>query len=92
MKVVFCVPTWHRPKAGKMPVTLRSLEASVPLLDSAGIEHELVCEIGNAYISAARATMTRKALDAKADAVIYLDHDLSWDPENLVRLIKQMAT
>jgi glycosyltransferase involved in cell wall biosynthesis len=88
VKVVFCIPTWLKPGNGKTPITVKSLEASVPLIDAAGIEHACVFEIGNAYISAARATMTRKALDAKADVIVYLDHDLSWDPQDLVKLIE----
>ena len=58
MKVVFCVPTIKRP----YQQCLDSLEASLPLLNAAGIEHAMVNEVGNPYISAARATMLRKAL------------------------------
>lgn len=32
--------------------------------------------------------MTRKALDAGADVVVYLDYDLSWDPQDLLTLIQ----
>lgn len=83
MKVVFCVPTLTRP----YQQTLDSLAASVPLLDAAGIEHGLVNEIGCPYISGARATMLRKALDAKADVIVFIDHDLSWEPSALLRLV-----
>lgn len=84
MKVVFATPTVVRPHA---PM-LAALEASVPLLDNAGLEHGVAFEVGNAYISAARATMLRKALDAKADVVVYLDHDVSWRPSDLLKLIE----
>lgn len=47
----------------------------------------MVSEVGNPYISCARATMLRKALDAKADVIVFIDHDLSWKPEDLVTLI-----
>jgi len=47
-----------------------------------------VQEIGNPYISVARATMTRKALDADAEIIVYLDYDLSWRPEDLLKLIQ----
>ncbi len=60
-KVVLCVPTLTRP----MPQTLASIEASIPLLDAAGWDHAMVSEIGCPYISGARATMLRKALDAQ---------------------------
>lgn len=84
MKVAFCTPTITRP----FPQYLEAMEASVPLLDAAGIEHQAVFEVGCPYISAARAKLTRKALDAGADVIIYIDHDLSWDPQDLLTLIQ----
>ena len=84
MKAVICTPTVERP----YQAYLDALEASAPLLDAAGWEHAAVFETGNAYISAARATMLRKALDAKADVIVFIDHDLSWDPEDLKILIE----
>ena len=83
-RVVFCVPTVKRP----YQQCLDSLEASLPLLDAAGIEHGMVNEVGNPYISAARATMLRKALDAKADIVVFIDHDLSWRPADMLKLVQ----
>lgn len=32
--------------------------------------------------------MLRKALDAKADVIVFLDYDLSWEPGDLLRLIE----
>ncbi len=84
MKVVFCIPTITRP----FQVTLDSLAASLPLIESAGWDHYLVNEIGCPYVSSARATMLRKALDARADAVVFLDHDVSWRPQDLLALIE----
>ena len=83
-KVVFCVPTVTRP----YQQCLDSLEASHPLVEAAGWESCMVNEVGNPYISAARATMLRKALDAKADAIVFIDHDLSWRPEDMVKLLE----
>jgi glycosyltransferase involved in cell wall biosynthesis len=82
--VVFCVPSL----AGPRPQFIAALEASVPLIEAAGWDHKLSQEIGNVYISAARATMLRHALDAKADVIIFLDYDLSWDPQDLVTLLE----
>jgi glycosyltransferase involved in cell wall biosynthesis len=84
LKVVFCCPTITRP----YDAFLGAMEASVPALDAAGIEHSITFEVGSAYISHARATMLRKAMDTQPDAVVFLDHDLSWRPEDLVRLIE----
>ncbi len=82
--VVLCVPTMTRP----FQQTIDAIRASVPALEAAGWSHELVHEIGCPYVSAARSTMLRKALDAKATVVVFIDHDMSWPPEDLVRLIE----
>lgn len=84
MKVIFCNPVVNRPH----DAFIASLEASLPAIEAAGIEHGLATEINNPYISGARAAMTRKALDAKADIVIYLDYDLAWKPLDLLKLIE----
>ena len=83
-KVIFCCPTVTRP----FPQFLASMEASVPALDAAGIDHKMVFEIGSAYISWARANMLRKALDTQPDMIIFLDHDMAWKPEDLLKLIQ----
>lgn len=84
MKVVFCTPTIRQPH----PAYLAALEASVPVLDAAGIEHYAVYDVGNPYISYARAGLLRKALDVQADVVVFIDHDLSWRPADLLKLIE----
>ena len=84
MKVVLCTPTVDRPRQA----CLDAVEASVPALDAAGIEHSIVYKIGWPYISHARAEMLRQAMDTDADAVIFIDHDVSWRPEDLVKLIQ----
>lgn len=83
-KVVFCVPTITKP----YQVFLDSLAASIPLITAAGWEEGAVYQIGCPYISAARSLMLRKALDAKATVIVFLDHDLSWNPEDLLTLIE----
>lgn len=83
MKVVLATPTMERP----YPQYLEALEASALLLNAAGWESLSVFEVGNCYISGARATLLRKALDAKPDAIVFLDHDLSWSPDALLKLI-----
>jgi glycosyltransferase involved in cell wall biosynthesis len=83
-RVVFCTPTLTEPTAHY----LAALEASVPVLDAAGYDHSAVFEVACPYISYARANMLRKALDAKADIVVFIDYDLSWKPEDLLTLIE----
>lgn len=83
MKVVICIPTRDRPH----DACLASLEAEAPLLTAAGHEHFICAETGSPYISHARATMLRKALDKFADAVVFIDDDVSWEPGALVKLL-----
>lgn len=83
-KVVFCIPAYTRPAQA----CLDSLEASVPLVEAAGFEHGAIFETGNPYISAARATMLRAALTANADIIVFIDDDVSWEPQNMVQLIQ----
>lgn len=84
MKVVFCTPHWPKPH----PEYLKSLEASIPYVKAAGWEEGYTQEVKNPYISAARASMTRRALNAKADVIVYIDHDLSWEPQDLLKLLQ----
>lgn len=83
-KVVFCTPTITRP----YDAYLAAMEASVPILDAAGIDHQISFEVGSPYISAARATLLRRAMDAKADVVVFIDHDMAWAPGDLLKLIQ----
>lgn len=83
-KVIFCIPTLTKPHQA----TLDSLAASIPLIEKAGWDEGTVYQIGCPYVSAARSMMLRKALDAKADVIVFIDHDLSWYPQDLLTLIE----
>ena len=83
-KVAFCVPTITAP----FPQLLDALEAAIPLIQEAGFIDAMVSEVGNPYISNARNTMLRKALDWGANIIVFLDHDMSFPPESLLNLIQ----
>jgi len=83
-KAIFCTPTRAKPS---QPF-LDSLAASIPSLEAAGWEHGTVYEVGCPYISHARATMLRKALDAGATSVVFIDDDLSWQPDALLQVLE----
>ena len=87
LKVVLATPTRDKPHPGYVA----ALEASASALDAAGFEHQCVYEVGCPYISAARATCLRKALDARADVIVFIDDDMGWRPSDLVRLIESDA-
>jgi glycosyltransferase involved in cell wall biosynthesis len=65
-----------------------SLRNCLPAVEAAGFEHGFTYTAGNPYISGARAEITRKALDWGADIIVYIDHDVSFDPEDMVKLLK----
>jgi glycosyltransferase involved in cell wall biosynthesis len=83
VKVVFCTPTRDKPH----PAYQAALEASIPALEAAGIEHSVSLEVGSPYISSAMATCARKALDSMPDVLMFLDDDMSWEPEGLVKIL-----
>lgn len=83
LKVIFCTPTRDKPSKPY----IQSLEDSIPLIVNAGYAEGAIFERGNPYISAARATMLKKGLNAKGDIFVFIDDDLSWDPEDLLKLI-----
>lgn len=83
-KCVFCVPSLEGPTTP----FIDSVGASIASLDEAGWEHFTVEERGCPYISSARATMLRKALDIRPDCIVFLDYDLSWQPDALLKLIE----
>lgn len=85
-KLTICIPSAEY--ATKL--TVQSLEQSEPLLKAAGYEVTYADQKGNAYISAARATMLRAALTAKADIIVFVDDDVSWvtQPEALLKLVE----
>jgi glycosyltransferase involved in cell wall biosynthesis len=84
VKVALACPTYTKP----FPQLLASVGAAIPAMDAAGIDHSMVWEVGCPYVSHARATMLRKALDWGAEAVVFLDHDLSFGPGDLLKLME----
>lgn len=83
-KVCFCTPTYRRPQ----PEFIASLEKSVPVVLEAGFEECAAWEIGRAYISYSRALLLRKALNANADWIFFLDDDVSHEPGDLLRVLE----
>ena len=84
LKVVICTPSRVIPSKPY----LASLEASIPLIVAAGYDEGFTHESGNPYISGARASMLKRGLRAQGDIFLFLDDDLSWRPEDLLKLIQ----
>lgn len=66
---------------------MAAMRDTIPAIKAAGWDECYVQEVGCPYISHARATMTRKALDTDADVLVYLDYDLSWTPDSMLSLL-----
>lgn len=86
-RVVIATPSL----AGPTEAYMRALEASVAPLKDAGYEIRAEPEIGCPYISEARSKLLRKALDWKADDIVFIDYDISWRPKDLLRLLEVEA-
>lgn len=83
-KVIFATPSL----AGATAPYWESIKNCLPLIEKHGWEHQHVQELGNPYISAARSIMTRKALDTKPDVIVYIDYDVSFEPEDMLKLLE----
>ena len=85
MKVTFCTLfLGDRPH----PAFMKSLEECLPVIEAYGWEHGLAQEQNCPYISAARAKVLRKALDAESDVIVFLDYDMSWAPMDMLKLLE----
>lgn len=60
----------------------------MPVLEAAGWANGTVYEVGCPYISHARSKMLRKALEAGATAIVFIDDDVSWQPDAILRLLE----
>lgn len=65
-----------------------SITDTVPLIEANGWEHGLSQMVGNPYISCARADMLWEALRSKADVIVFLDYDIGWRPETMLKLLE----
>lgn len=77
------------PKANSQPhpCTVQSVRDCWQAIEDAGFKPHITYTGGNPYISGARAEITRKALDAKADIIVYIDYDVAWRPEDMIKLL-----
>lgn len=82
--MAFCMPIVNRP----YKEAVEALKAAVPAVEAAGWVHSMVQTIDVPYISAARASMLRAALDEKADAIVFLDYDVAYRPQDMVKLLE----
>jgi len=65
----------------------KALRDCLPAIEALGWKHNLAVEADCPYISAARSKVLTKALDANSDVIVFLDYDVSWTPEAMVKLL-----
>lgn len=70
------------------PVTAFALAASMRALTQEGIAHDLIVLGGNCHVDDARNSIVREFLAGQCDYLMFIDSDLSWAPEDLVRMAR----
>lgn len=77
------------PSYGAMsPVTVFALAASMRALTKEGIAHDLIILGGNCHVDDARNSIVREFLQGTCEYLMFIDSDLSWAPEDLVRMAR----
>lgn len=75
------------PSYGQLPVaTAFALAASMRALAAQGIAHDLIMLSGNCHVDDARNSIIREFLAGPCEHLMFIDADLSWAPEDLVRM------
>jgi len=64
-----------------------ALVGTMPLLTQRGIRCEIQFEIGNSLIADARNKLVSKFLASTATDLVFIDADISWKPDDLLKLI-----
>lgn len=84
MDVLFATPAFDS------SVRLEFLESLIKTLDLcrvAGIKANFVAVGGDCYVARARNTLVRQFLDTDATHLFFLDADMGWDPEGVLKIL-----
>jgi hypothetical protein len=84
-KVLLAVPTYDKPDTSLTFSLARSREA----LTEAGIQSALLILEGNCHVDDARNSIVRDFLESDCTDLVFLDSDVTWEPEGLVLLCSQ---
>ena len=85
MKIIFATPAYRGIQCGPF---LDALEATVTYCMAHGYDVEFIQLNGSPYVQTARNVLLKQAYDKGADKVFFLDDDISWEPQDAVRLIE----
>lgn len=84
MKVFIAVPAYRGITCEKF---FDSLEETVQLFIDSNIDHVVSVLPGCCYIQVARNKLVQQFLESDCDTMLFLDDDISWKPEDAVRLL-----
>lgn len=71
--------------------TLNSLVAGVYELAQAGMTMSLFCWSGDSLICHARNVILAKFLESDSSDLVFVDHDIAWEPGTLLRMVQHKA-
>jgi hypothetical protein len=81
-KLFLATPTY----GGTEPIFTYALAETVAALVRAGIDYELAIYAGDCHVDDARNRLVRQFLMGDCTDLIFLDSDLRWQPEDLIKL------
>lgn len=84
-KVMLAVPTYACPDTSLTFALARSRAA----LSGAGIQSALLILEGNCHVDDARNSIVRDFLESDCTDLMFLDSDVTWEPESLVKLCQR---
>jgi len=82
-KAFLAAPAYTAPAAGFTFSLFHSAEA----LTKAGIQYELALYTGDCHVDDARNRLVRDFLETDCTDLVFIDADMSWKPEDLVKLL-----
>lgn len=85
MIVHFAIPAYRGIQCHAM---LDSLEATLKACEARGHTAHMAMATGNCYIQTARNNLVKQFMDSEADTLFFLDDDVSWTPEDALRMIE----
>lgn len=66
---------------------MESLWKTRSLLESLGVEHELMFDINNPYIDLARNRISKQFMDSNCNRIFWVDHDMGWEDQDIINLL-----
>lgn len=85
MKIYFAIPSYRGIESLDF---LDALEATVKLCEERGHQHVVSILSGCCYVQVARNELVKQFLDTDCDTLFFLDDDLTWKPEDALKLIE----